>query len=116
MHLFHKKHFLYVIMFCGKKFDKLLCIYVPCALFSGQKPDAIFIVVLVLGVSIMLFSYEGDEFSATDSLSWFSSSTSSKIWAFGGTCGKEVYFPWRLISIPFEPFPASWIIIGMEYC
>ena len=61
-----KSLFWYVIFFCGNKFVRILWICVPRILFSGQKSDAIHIVVLKLGVRVVLFSSEGDKVSGTD--------------------------------------------------
>ena len=91
---------MYIILLCGKKFVNILWLCIPRTLFSGQKSDAISIVVLTLGVRVVLFSYEVSGVSATDSLSWLSYIISSKLWAFGSTHGTEAYFPWRLLYIP----------------
>ena len=48
--------FLCSIFFCGEEFVEILWFYVPCVLFSGQISYAIYLVVLTLGVSVMLFS------------------------------------------------------------
>ena len=63
--LLFKKKFLYVILFCWNKIFKILWIRVPRTLFSGQKPDAISLVVQTLGVGVALLSSELAEVSAT---------------------------------------------------
>ena len=61
MKFLHINFFLCVIFFCGKKSVNILWFCVPRALFAGQKSDAIYLVVLKLGVRVVMFSSIGDE-------------------------------------------------------
>ena len=69
MYFFTTTLLLYVILLCGKKFVNILWLCVPRTLFSGQKSDAISIVVLTLGVRVVPFPSKVDEDSATNPLS-----------------------------------------------
>ena len=99
---------MYVILLYGTKYSKILWLCFPCIFFSGQKLDAISIVVLILGVRVVMFYSEGAEDSATDPLSWLSCSISYKLLAFGITHGVKAAFHRGLLYIsPETPLPSE---------
>ena len=69
MNFLHNNFVLVCTIFCMKKSVKLLWICVPRALFSYQKPDTIYLVVMILGFMVVLFYYEVSDDSATGPLS-----------------------------------------------
>ena len=91
------------VIFCGKKSIKILWFYVPRALFSGQKPDSIYLVYLTLVIRVVLLSSAVYVVLATESLSWLSSTISSELWAFGGPHVMEADF-----NFP-KPLPYSYL-------
>ena len=95
--------FLCVIFFCGDKFVNIIWLYIPRALFLGQNSDVIYLVVLTLWVKVVLLYSEVYEVSTTESLSWLSSTVSSRLWAFGGTHDMEAAFPQRILSVSLNP-------------
>ena len=103
MHFFHNNFFPVYNILLWEKIVKLLCLCVPCILFSGQKSYEIYLVVLTLGVRIMLFSYEGAEVLETESFSLLLDIIYSNLWAFGSTHGMKAALPQRMLSIPPAP-------------
>ena len=61
IHFLNSNFLLCVIFLYGKKFVNIIWFCVPCALFSGQNSDAIYLAALTLGVKVILFLSEGAE-------------------------------------------------------